>query len=148
MFGLLFRFQSFEIVRKLDCPDPEIQTRYIIKFTMVSLENIVTLHCAIIHGTWTFFVYINFLGCAECVASICWEAHQRIQYLVQSGENRMHSDEQHTATESSTGETLRNNGWRRKGDTANWFHRKRKNLNSFYLYLEGFLWTQLHSGWT
>lgn len=34
-------FQSFEIVRKLDCPDPEIQTRYLIKFTVVSLKNIV-----------------------------------------------------------------------------------------------------------
>ena len=25
-------------MRKLDCPDPEIQTRYIIKFTIVSNE--------------------------------------------------------------------------------------------------------------
>ena len=32
----LHTLQSFEIVRKLDCPDPEIQTRYVIKFTMVS----------------------------------------------------------------------------------------------------------------
>ncbi|XP_068693233.1 protein unc-13 homolog B-like isoform X1 [Montipora foliosa] len=31
--------QSFEIVRKLDCPDPEIQTRYIIKFTM-TVQNV------------------------------------------------------------------------------------------------------------
>lgn len=37
-FQLIFViFQSFEIVRKLDCPDPEIQTRYLIKFTVVSL---------------------------------------------------------------------------------------------------------------
>ena len=36
-------FQSFEIVRKLDCPDPEIQTRYVIKFTVVSLKNNVTV---------------------------------------------------------------------------------------------------------
>ncbi|XP_066021042.1 protein unc-13 homolog B [Pocillopora verrucosa] len=31
--------QSFEIVRKLDCPDPEIQTRYVIKFTM-TVQNV------------------------------------------------------------------------------------------------------------
>lgn len=31
--------QSFEIVRKLDCPDPEIQTRYVIKFT-VTVQNV------------------------------------------------------------------------------------------------------------
>ncbi|KAM7449666.1 Protein unc-13 B [Porites harrisoni] len=31
--------QSFEIVRKLDCPDPEIQTRYIIKFT-ITVQNV------------------------------------------------------------------------------------------------------------
>ncbi|KAL9985984.1 hypothetical protein ACROYT_G000036 [Oculina patagonica] len=31
--------QSFEIVRKLDCPDPEIQTRYVIKFT-ITVQNV------------------------------------------------------------------------------------------------------------
>lgn len=39
---VIVTFQSFEIVRKLDCPDPEIQTRYVIKFTVVSLKNSVT----------------------------------------------------------------------------------------------------------
>ena len=32
-----FVFQSFEIVRKLDCPDPEILAVYMIKFTMVRI---------------------------------------------------------------------------------------------------------------
>lgn len=36
---IIVTFQSFEIVRKLDCPDPEIQTRYLIKFTVVSLKD-------------------------------------------------------------------------------------------------------------
>ena len=39
--NVIVTFQSFEILRKLDCPDPEIQTRYVIKFTVVSLKNTV-----------------------------------------------------------------------------------------------------------
>lgn len=31
--------QSYEIVRKLDCPDPQIETRYIIKFT-ITVQNV------------------------------------------------------------------------------------------------------------
>ena len=44
-------------MRKLDCPDPEIQTRYTIKFTVVSSNECLDVFCFL------------FLFCSVCLIS-------------------------------------------------------------------------------
>ena len=49
-------------MRKLDCPDPEIQTRYIIKFTIVSNEFRCLLFLVFTLLCLLAFVFVFFLN--------------------------------------------------------------------------------------